>query len=169
MSWLIKLDADLIRQVIIQAATFLVFFIVVKVFFADKIRDILKKRQEVIEKDIDEAAAAKDNAKALETQYSALIENAKDEKAEILRAAEAQGKEMKGEIVAAAKTQADTLLQNARTEIERERAQAEKELRESVVDIAIDAAEKITKKSLSDADQRKLIGDAIRELTEGQS
>jgi len=169
MSWLIKLDVDLIRQVIIQAATFLVFFIIVKVFFADKIRDILKKRQEVIEKDIDEAAAAKDNAKALESQYAALMQTAKDEKAEILRTAQADGEQLRGEIVADAKSQADTLLQNARAEIDRERAQAEKDLRESVVDIAIDAAEKITKKSLSEEDQRKLIDDAILTFTEDRA
>ena len=51
-SWLIKIDAGLIRQVIIQGATFLAFFVVVKVFFADKIKAMLEKRQEVIEKDL---------------------------------------------------------------------------------------------------------------------
>ena len=169
MGWLIKLDADLIRQVIIQAATFLVFFIIVKVFFTDKIRDILNKRQETIEKDIDEAAAAKEEAKALEARYEGLLQNAKDEKAEILRAAQEDGDKLKDEIVADAKAQADTLLLNARNEIDRERAQAEKDLRESAVDIAVDAAEKITGKNLSGADHEKLINDAIRELTEGQA
>ena len=33
--WLIKLDANLIRTIVIQGATFLAFFVVVKVFFAD--------------------------------------------------------------------------------------------------------------------------------------
>lgn len=169
MSWLIKLDADLIRQVIIQAATFLVFFIIVKVFFADKLKDILKKRQEAIEKDIDDAAAAKDNAKALETQYAELMQNAKDEKAEILRIAQNDGEQLRNEIVADARTQADTMLQNARTEIDRERAQAEKDLKESVVDMAIDAAEKITGKTLTEEDQRKLIDDAILAFTEEQA
>ena len=41
MEWLIKLDADLLRQVAIQIATFLVFFVIVKVFFADKIKEVL--------------------------------------------------------------------------------------------------------------------------------
>ena len=166
MSWLIKLDADLIRQVIIQAATFLVFFIVVKVFFADKLRDILKKRQEVIEKDIDEAAAAKESAKALEAQYAELMQNAKDEKAEILRTAQADGDKLRSEILSGAKAEASTLLLNARADIERERAQAEKDMRESMVDLAIDAAEKITKKTLTEADQQKLLNDAILEFTE---
>ena len=44
-SWLIKIDAGLIRQVIIQGAVFLAFFVVVKVFFADKIKAILEQRK----------------------------------------------------------------------------------------------------------------------------
>ena len=48
-SWLIKLDANLIRTIVIQGATFLAFFLIVKVFFADKIKaELLYKMQKKI-------------------------------------------------------------------------------------------------------------------------
>ena len=72
-SWLIKIDADLIRQVIIQASVFLVFFVVVKVFFADKIKEILKKRSEAIEQELDEAAKTNQDAKELEARLYFLL------------------------------------------------------------------------------------------------
>ena len=65
-SWLIKIDAGLIRQVIIQGAVFLAFFVVVKVFFADKIKAILEQRKEIIEKDLNAATEAKANSEKLE-------------------------------------------------------------------------------------------------------
>ena len=169
MSWLIKLDADLIRQVIIQAATFLVFFVIVKVFFADKIKDILKKRQELIEKDLTEASESRAKAEALEAEYSGLMEGAKEERAEIVKAATADGEKLKEKIVGAANAEADTILVNARNEIERERTQAEKDLRGFAVDMAIDAAEKVSGKSLTEEDQKRLIEEAILSFTEDES
>lgn len=166
MSWLIKLDADLIRQVVIQAATFLAFFIVVKVFFADKIRDILEKRKEAIEHDLSEAEKANGNAKELEAQYTEMIKGAQNERAEILHTAAEDGTKMKEQIVQEARNQAETIIANARKEIDEEREQAEKDLRDSIVDITIDAAEKISGKSFSDEDHAKLISDSISMIKE---
>ena len=68
-SWLIKLDANLIRTIVIQGATFLAFFVVVKVFFADKIKAMLEERKEAIAKDLSAANEAKENAeKVLEIE-----------------------------------------------------------------------------------------------------
>ena len=165
-SWLIKIDAGLIRQVIIQGATFLAFFVVVKVFFADKIKAILEQRQQVIEKDLTAAAEAKESAEKLETEYAEIMKGAQDEKAAIIHAATEDGEQMKEKIVAEAREQAETIVTNARKEIDRERTQAEKELRDSIVDITIDAAEKISGKSFSKEDHAQLISESISMIKE---
>lgn len=166
MEWLVKLDADLIRQVVIQTATFLAFFVIVKVFFADKIKEILKKRQDAIAEDLTAAANANEKAKALEAQYNEMMKGAQDERAEILHTATEDGAKMKDQIVQEARDQAETILTNARKEIDRERTQAEKELRDSIVDITIDAAEKISGKSFSKEDHAQLISDSISMIKE---
>ena len=101
-SWLIKIDAGLIRQVIIQGAVFLAFFVVVKVFFADKIKAILEQRKEIIEKDLSAATEAKANAEKLENEYAEIMKGAHDEKAAILHSAAEDGEQMKEKIVAEA-------------------------------------------------------------------
>ena len=166
MSWLIKLDADLIRQVVIQAATFLAFFVIVKVFFADKIKEMLDKRKEAIEHDLSEAEKANASAKDLEAKYAEMIKGAQDERTEILHGATEDGTKIKEQIVQEAREQAETIITNARKEIDAERTQAEKELRDSIVDITIDAAEKISGKSFSDEDHAKLINDSISMIEE---
>ncbi len=165
-SWLIKLDANLIRTIIIQGATFLAFFVVVKVFFADKIKAMLEKRQEVIEKDLADATEAKENAEKLENEYAEMIKGAHDEKAAIIHSATEDGEMMKEKIVAEAREQAETIITNARKEIDRERTQAEKELRDSIVDMTIDAAEKISGKSFTKEDHAQLISESISMIKE---
>ncbi len=165
-SWLIKIDASLIRQVIIQGAFFLSFFVIVKVFFADKIKAILEQRQAIIEKDLAAATEAKENAEKMENEYAAMLKNAHDEKAEIIHNAAADGEKMKEQIVAEAREQAETIITNARNEIDRERTQAEKELRDSIVDMTIDAAEKISGKSFTKEDHERLISDSISMIKE---
>jgi F-type H+-transporting ATPase subunit b len=165
-SWLIKIDAGLIRQVIIQGAVFLAFFVVVKVFFADKIKAILEQRKEIIEKDLSAATEAKANAEKLENEYAEMIKGAHDEKAEILHNAAQDGEMMKEKIVAEAREQAETIITNARKEIDRERTQAEKELRDSIVDMTIDAAEKISGKSFTKEDHAQLISESISMIKE---
>ncbi len=165
-SWLIKLDADLIRQVVIQAAVFLAFFVVVKVFFADKIKEILAKRQESIESELSEAAKTNEDAKELEAKYSEMMKGAQDEKAAIIHTATEDGARMKDQIVQEAREQAETIIENARKEIDRERTQAEKELRDSIVDMTIDAAEKISGKSFTKEDHAQLISESISMIKE---
>ena len=165
-SWLIKIDADLIRQVVIQASVFLVFFVVVKVFFADKIKEILNKRQEAVEQELNDAAKTNESARQLEAQYSEMMKGAQDEKAAIIHSATEDGARMKEQIVREAREQAETIITNARKEIDRERIQAEKELRDSIVDMTIDAAEKISGKSFTKEDHAQLISDSISMIKE---
>lgn len=164
--WLIKIDVSLLRQVVIQAATFLIFFVVVKVFFTDKIKEMLAKRKEVIEKDLAEAEEAKQSAKELENGYAEIMKGAQDEKASIIHSATEDGEKMKEQIVSEARQQADTILTNARKEIDRERTQAEKQLRDSIVDMTIDAAEKISGKALDEKDHARLIDESISMIKE---
>ena len=164
--WLIKLDANLIRTIVIQGATFLAFFMIVKVLFADKIKAMLEERKEAIAKDLSAATEAKENAEKLENAYAEMIKGAHDEKAEILHNAAQDGEIMKEKIVAEAREQAETIITNARKEIDRERTQAEKELRDSIVDMTIDAAEKISGKSFTKEDHAQLISESISMIKE---
>ena len=165
-SWLIKLDANLIRTIVIQGATFLAFFMIVKVFFADKIKAMLEERKNAIAKDLSAANEAKENAEKLQSEYAEILKGAHDEKTAIIHSATEDGEVMRDKIVAEAREQAETIITNARKEIDRERTQAEKELRDSIVDMTIDAAEKISGKSFTKEDHAQLIDESISMIKE---
>lgn len=164
MSWLIKLDADLIRQVIIQGATFLAFFIIVKVFFADKVKDILEQRKNAACKDLDDAKAAKDESEKLLESYKEQMTEIGNEKARILKEANEEGKKARETIVSKANEEAGKLLENAKNNIERQKKDAEREIREKSVDLAVDMAEKVTNEALDREASKKLIDDFINSL-----
>ena len=67
-----------------------------------------------------------------------------------------------------ARADADQVVSKAREQIQREKDQAIAELRAQVADIAVEAASRIVKSSLTDEAQRKLVDDYIKELPRAQ-
>ena len=63
-----------------------------------------------------------------------------------------------------ARADAEQVLARAREQMQREKEQTLAELRTQVADIAVEAASRIVKSSLSEEAQRKLVDDYIKEL-----
>jgi F-type H+-transporting ATPase subunit b len=70
----------------------------------------------------------------------------------------------KNDLMAKARTEADQIVARAKAQIERETAQAIQELRAQVADIAVEAAGKIVKSSLTPEAQKKLVSEYISSL-----
>jgi len=58
----------------------------------------------------------------------------------------------------------EELLESARRDIETETQRAIQELRKEVANLTVLATEKVTRKALDDADQRRLVEEALSEL-----
>ena len=58
----------------------------------------------------------------------------------------------------------EELLEQARKDIEAETRRAIQEIRTEVADLTILATEKVTRKTLTDEDQRRLVDEALAEL-----
>ena len=71
---------------------------------------------------------------------------------------------MADETKVAATKQREELLATARRDIEHETRRALDELRKEVADLTVMATEKITRKSLTDEDHRRLIEEALGEV-----
>jgi F-type H+-transporting ATPase subunit b len=70
--------------------------------------------------------------------------------------------------MARARTEADQIVERAKAQIEREKGQAIQELRVQVADIAVEAASKIVKSSLTPEAQKKLVSDYMSSLPRAQ-
>jgi F-type H+-transporting ATPase subunit b len=158
---LIKVTPGLMIWTIIS---FLITLFVLKRFAFGPIQRMIDARRERIEKAIAEADHARDEARALLEEHRKLIAQAKAESEEILsearRVADAQRERVREE------TEEDRQrrLEETRRQIEQATAQALGQIREEVGRLSLLAAEKITRKSLDEADQRRLIDEALSEI-----
>ena len=139
------------------------FFVLRKLAFG-RIQEAINKRRERIRQALEEADRARSEAQALLEEHRKLIGQAKGDAEEILtearRVAEANVRRMREE------TEADRQrrLEETRKQIEAETRRALEQIRMEVADLSLIAAEKVTRKSLDDADHRRLIEEAIGEL-----
>ncbi len=123
----------------------------------------IEKRRADISTSIEEAERARDEAAALLEDYRARLAEARKE-ADLLREQARKEAEKQGqELVAQAQAQRDRVLSDAETQIEAQARAAASGLRDDVVTLALMAAEKVSRRSLSDDDHRRLIQEAIDE------
>jgi F-type H+-transporting ATPase subunit b len=143
---------------------FLITFYVLRRYAFGPIQNLIDTRRERIQNALDEADHAREEARNLLEQHRKLIGQAKSDAEEILgearRVADAQRERVREE------TEEDRQrrLEETRRQIEQATHQALGQIRNEVGKLSLAAAEKITRKSLTDADQQRLIDDALAEI-----
>lgn len=160
-SWLIRIDAELLKQALIQLITFLLYFVVIKKFFYDKINGMIQQRKEMVSASLNEAKAADDKAEQLEKEYEARVGEIENERVEIIKKAAEDAQQVKERIVNEAREQANAIIENAGKEVEAQKAKAQEEFKDAIIDMTMEAAEKVVKKSLSKEDHLALINESI--------
>ena len=93
------------------------------------------------------------------------IEEAAKEGQEAIARAMRTGEEVRHEAQQQAKTEAESLIARARSEIQRERDEAIEQLREGFADITIDAAGKVIDRTLDKKAHRDIIDKVLKEST----
>jgi len=143
---------------------FLVVLFVLKRYAFGPIQRMIDARRERIEQAIAEADNAREEARKLLEEHRRLIGQAKSESEEILvearRLADAQRDRVKQET----EDDRQRRLEETRRQIDQATAQALGQIRDEVGKLSLLAAEKITRKSLTDADQQRLIDEALAEI-----
>ena len=129
-----------------------------------QIGKVLDSRAQAIEGNIDAAEHTRQQADAVLEEYRERLKEARAQAEEIVQrarqTADAHEQEAKGrgqEILAEAAKRAER-------EIEAATKRALDDIRREVADLTIMATEKVTRKTLDDADQRRLVEEALSEL-----
>jgi F-type H+-transporting ATPase subunit b len=124
----------------------------------------IEEREKGIRDSVSGAEAANAEAKALLQKHHELLREAGRERDEMLKRALAEAEQLKQELSGKARAEADQLVERARQQIEREKGLAIQELKSQVADLAILAATKIVKSSLTPEAQRQLVSEFIEQL-----
>ena len=147
----------------IQIGATIILFIVVAIFFWKPITKILEQRRDVIDKELNDAQKAKDNAIEIEAELNKQLKEAKEKVKEMLDKAEKDANFKREEIINQAREEAKRRMDNLKVELEQERSSMEKEIRQEIVEIAFAAAEKIVSKEIN---QDKYL-DVVDEILKG--
>ena len=143
---------------------FAIVFFVLRRYAFGPIQKLIDERRERIRRSIEEADKARAEARKLLEEHRALIGSARRDAEEILaearRIAEAQRARVREE------TEADRQrrLEETRRQIEAETRRSLDQIRAEVADLTLLATEKVVGKALDQADQRRLIEEAIGDL-----
>lgn len=159
----LKIEGDDVRDILIQLISTIILFLIVKFFLWKPITNILEKRREEIDKSLEEAQTAKENAKQIEAELATELFNAKAQIKELLDKAEKDGNARRESIIKDAKEEAKRRLENLELELEQEKKNMEKEIRQEIVDIAFAAAEKIVAKEINHEKYMDIVEDILKE------
>jgi F-type H+-transporting ATPase subunit b len=129
-----------------------------------RIAAALDKRQQAIEESIDVAERTRTEADRLLEEYRERLSDAREQADEIVARARKTAENNEAEALAEAKRKREEMMAQTRRDIEQETRRAIQEIRNEVADLTVMATEKVTRKSLDEADQRRLVEEALNEL-----
>jgi F-type H+-transporting ATPase subunit b len=147
--------------------TVVMFFItlyILKRYVFGPLAAAIEKRRTQIEHSIQEAESNRDEAVRLLDEYRTQLVTARKEADELRDRGRRDGERERASIVTSAEGQRDRILTDTQQQVEAQSQAALASVRDDVASIALAAAEKVTRKTLTDDDHRRLVEDALKEI-----
>ena len=129
-----------------------------------RIAEALDRRRQAIQDSIESAERSKREADELLEEYRARLREAREQAEDITVRARKAAEALAEEAKASANQQREELMANTRRDIEAETRRALDEIRKEVANLTVIATEKVTRKSLTPDDHRRLIEEALGEV-----
>jgi F-type H+-transporting ATPase subunit b len=155
--------------VIVSAANFILFFVIIWTFAFKPITAMLADRRSRIEQGLKDADQARRDRENAEAERTATIAEARREANEILARAQRVAQETRDADIAATKEELERLRTQATAEIDAEKTRAIGEVRAQVADLALLAASKVVGESMTDERQRRLVNDFLSTAGSGDA
>src|SRR5262245_998046 len=147
--------------------TLVCFFItlfVLKRFAFGPIQKAIDERRERVRQSLEEADRARDEARNLLEEHRKLVAEARGEAENILSEARRVGEAQRERVREETEADRQRRLEETRRQIEAETARALERIRAEVAELALVAAERVTRMRLDRESDRALIDDAIKDL-----
>jgi F-type H+-transporting ATPase subunit b len=160
-SFLITPNVGLMIWVLV---VFGIVFLILRKWVFPAIADALDARARSISGEIDAAENLRKEADQVLAEYRERLAEARAQADEIVTRARQAGDAHQKEAVAAARAERERLIEQTRRDVQAETRRAIDEIRREVADLTVLATEKVTRKTLTDEDQKRLVEDALAEL-----
>lgn len=144
---------------------FLIFWLMIGKFAFRPIAAALKKRESDIQGSLDEAKRVRQEMANLVAENEALLVQAREERAQILREAKDAGQRIVEESKTKAKDEAQKIVASAKEQIENQKMAAITDLKNQVGVISIQIAEKVLRKELSgNTEQEAFVNGLVKDI-----
>jgi len=144
---------------------FILLILLKKVAFPPILKG-MKKREETIKQQLDDAQKTKKEAETLLEDYKRQLADARSEAQKIINEGKGLGESIRKEVIQKAQEESNQIVKRAQEEIELQKQKALMELQEKIADLSVMAASKVINKSLNLEDHRRLVEDYISKVGE---
>ena len=151
---------------ILKFINMLVFLGLLGWWIGKPVKNAFASRSGQIRREQEEARERRQKADQMASDIQARLTQIEQEVRSIRDRAEAEGQRQRQELIAAAEAEAAKILQAARNEVDNRLKSARQELTEYAGQLASERAEAILRDKITDADQRKLFDESLREVGE---
>ena len=155
-----------IWQVLVSLLNLVILFLILKKFLYKPVKNVLKSRQETIDKKYDEASDYLSEAEKTKNELEEKLSKAEETADEIINEATEVAQRRKEKIVKEAHDEADIIIRQAKNEAELEKKKAESEIKEQIIDVSLALSEKLIEREIKEKDHRELIDSFITQIGE---
>ena len=159
-----NLDSQLLFDALFLAVNIFLLFLVASYFLFNPVRNLLKKRQDMIEADIEAAKKDKEDAAVLKSEYDEKIKAADKDADMILAEARKKGLAKEEQIIEEAKAEAGRIIDRANNEIELEKKRAADDMKKEIIAVATAMASKVVSGKIDADIQESLVDDTLNEM-----
>lgn len=149
----------------VASLNFLVFVVILYLAFGKQVSGMLAARRERIEQGLRDAEQARHDRESAEQERLAALTEARREANDILARAQKVAQETRDADIAATRTELERMRVRASEEIVAEKQRALAELRGEVADLALQAAGRVVRETMTDQRQRRLVEEFLADPT----
>lgn len=146
--------------------TFLVVLLILGKFAWKPILKAIDEREKSMKEDIEKAQKTREEAEELISKQKNLLEEARKESSAMVEEGKRATEKVKADMLEQAKRAEKEIVEQGRKKVEQEARNAIQGIKEQAADLAIAAARKLIISSLDEKEQKRLMEDYIKDLSE---
>jgi F-type H+-transporting ATPase subunit b len=149
--------------VIVAALNFIFFFVLIYVFAFGPVSRMLAERRDRIEQGLRDAEQARKDRENAEAEHRAALQEARREANDIVSRSQRVAQESREADIAATKAELERLRERAAADIDAEKQRAIADLRAEVADLALAAAGKVVRETMTGERHQRLVEEFLQE------
>jgi F-type H+-transporting ATPase subunit b len=154
--------------VVTQAATFLIFLVILWLVAFRRIGGVLEERRARIEQGLRDADAARVEREHAASERLATLAAAREEASEVIARAQRVAEEMREREMTATRSEIERLRDQAAADISAEKERALADVRSEVADLALAAAGRVVGETMTQERERRLVEEFLTEVAAEQ-